>query len=239
MSPRRAAAALAAALAVLTGCGGAPRAEGTATLWVTRDEGRKVLLVADVPAGLTALQALDREADVETRYGGRYVNAINGVAGSLSAGRDWFYFVNGYEGDRGAAEYRLRDGDVEWWDFRSWRTRQRQPFVVGAFPEPFAHGFDGRRREAAVRYEAPEHADVARALGDVVGATSVAEASEAAPPGANVLVVVGRPGNVFREDPQARAERPGDAVRLLVGAGAARRLAREPAVFRFRYEVAG
>lgn len=232
-------AALTAALVVLAACGGSAGKDGTATLWVTRDEGRKVLLVADVPAGLTGLQALDREADVETRYGGRYVSSINGIEGSVSSGRDWFYFVNGYEADRGAAEYRLREGDVEWWDFRSWRTRQRQPFVVGAFPEPFVHGFGGRRREAAVRYEAPALADVARALGDVVGARSVAPVSDAAPPGANVLVVVAGRGSVLREDPEARAERPGDAVRVLVGGAAARRLAREPRAFRFRYEVAG
>ena len=89
-------------------------------VWVTRDRGAHVLLMRTVPAGLTAMQGLDRVADIKTRYAGRYVQAIDGIEGSLTARRDWFYFVNGKLGDRSAAEVRLHDGDVEWWDYRRW-----------------------------------------------------------------------------------------------------------------------
>jgi len=99
----------------LAGCGGS---EGSAKLKVTRDHGRAVLLQAEVPAGLTAMQALQRKADVKTSYGGRFVVSINGVASAPQ--RDWFYFVNGKLGDRSAAEVRLHDGDVELWDYRHW-----------------------------------------------------------------------------------------------------------------------
>ena len=51
--------------------------------------------------------------------------------------------MNGYEGDRSAAEYRLRDGDVAWWDYRAWDREGEARVVVGAFPEPFVHGFAG------------------------------------------------------------------------------------------------
>jgi len=135
---------------VLTGCGGA-RDHGTATLWVTRDRGAHVLFSGTVPAGLTALQALDRRTDVKTRYGGRFVQSIDGVAGDAGKQRDWFYFVNGIEADRGAADYRLHDGDVEWWDMRSWKGRALSvPVVVGAFPEPFLHGYGGKRGGVSV-----------------------------------------------------------------------------------------
>src|SRR5262245_48738114 len=117
---------LAAALAV-AGCGGG--GDGEATLWVTRDQGREVLVDAHVHAGQTLLRALRSRADVETRYGGRFVQAIEGVEGSLDSQRDWFWFVNGVEGDRSAAEYRLHDGDVAWWDFRSWADAERVPVV--------------------------------------------------------------------------------------------------------------
>src|SRR3989442_1778376 len=123
--------ALVLAAGVLAGCGGGEH--GKATLWVTRDRGAQVILDRHVPAGLTAMQALDRVADIKTRYGGRYVQAIDGIEGSLSGRRDWFYFINGYEADRSAAEYRLHAGDVEWWDYRSWRGEMRRPVVVGAF----------------------------------------------------------------------------------------------------------
>ena len=111
---RRLASLLAIAL-VLAGCGGSG---GSATLKVTRDHGRHVLLTASVPSGLTAMQALQRKADVKTAYGGRFVASIDGVASAPR--RDWFYFVNGNLGDRSAAEVRLHDGDVEWWDYRRW-----------------------------------------------------------------------------------------------------------------------
>ena len=88
---------------------------------MTRDRGNEVLLTATVPAGLTVLQALDREADVSTRFGGRFVQSIEGLEGDIGNRRDWFWFVNGIEGDRSAADYELRDGDIAWWDHRSWR----------------------------------------------------------------------------------------------------------------------
>jgi len=106
---------LLALVIALAGCGGSG---GHATLKVTRDHGRHVLLTATVPAGLTAMQALERKTDVKTSYGGRFVVAIDGV--SSASHRDWFYFINGKLADRGAGEVRLHQGDVEWWDYRRW-----------------------------------------------------------------------------------------------------------------------
>ena len=164
--------ALVALAGALAGCGGdsgaRPASDEAASLWVTRDRGAEVLLTATVPAGLTVLQALEREADVETRYGGRFVHAIEAIEGKLASQRDWFYFVNGVEPDVGAAEVVLRPGDVAWWDYRSWRGRMREPIVVGAFPEPFLHGWAGRRRPAEVRHP-PELAREARALLELLG----------------------------------------------------------------------
>ena len=137
--PSRALVAVAAA-ALLAGCGGGGAGHGTATLWLTRDEGKTVLLVRSVPADETVLQALERSAKISTRYGGRFVQSVNGLSGSIASRHDWFYFVNGVEGDRGAADYRLRVGDVAWWDYRDWgRTgmsvpdrRRRVPRAVRA-----------------------------------------------------------------------------------------------------------
>ena len=220
---------------VLAACsGGGGGEDGKATLWVTRDRGAEVLHEAEVPAGVTVLQALDREADVDTRFGGRFVQAIDGVEGSLTAGRDWFYFVNGYEADRGAAEYRLRAGDVVWWDLRSWRGgRERQPVVVGAFPEPFVHGYDGRTRPAAVRYADDSLAAAARRIGELIGADSVAGVSVPAPDGANVLRLErGGPRFVARLRNGGGAGAP---VEFVLSSGATR-LADDPDAARFRYE---
>ena len=184
-------AAVALAVASLAGCasGGG---HGTATVWITRDRGAHVVLTGHVPAGLTAMQGLDRVADIKTRYAGRYVQAIDGVEGSLSKQHDWFYFINGYEGDRSAAEYRLHDGDVEWWDFRSWKTTMREPVVIGAFPEPFLHGYGGKRRPALVVYFTAAQRDDARALARVVHGRAVENVFDAEAPRANTLVLTSR-----------------------------------------------
>jgi hypothetical protein len=210
-----------AAVALLAGCGSGAGA-GKATLWVTRDEGKQVLLVRTVPAGETAMQALERSAKLSTRYGGRFVQSIDGVSGSAGSRHDWFYFVNGIEADRGAAEYRLQPGDVEWWDYRNWgKAGESVPVVVGAFPEPFLHGYGGKVRPAVV---------VAR---DSAGARALARllhghVAASAPSGANVLRLVGGPHRFT-----ARML-SGGAVELDFSGDAAA-LARDPARYRYRY----
>jgi hypothetical protein len=220
---------LAAALAV-AGCGGGTGGDGEATLWVTRDRGRQVLVDAQVDAGQTLLRALRSQADVDTRYGGRFVQSIEGVEGSVGSQRDWFWYVNGVEGDRSAAEYRLRDGDVAWWDYRSWADTERVPVVVGAFPEPFVHGFNGHVRAAAVRY-APGLATDARRIATRIGATSVEPRGVPADRDANVFLLVHGPQrfDAAERTSGSKAGAPvvftfsGDVDALLVGRLATRR----------------
>jgi hypothetical protein len=214
---------LLAAACLLAGCGEEAAGEGSAELWITRDRGSEVVLSTTVPAGISALEALRRKTDVETRYGGRFVQAIDGIEGDIAGQHDWFYFVNGYEADISAADYELHDGDVLWWDHRSWEGEMRQPAVVGAFPEPFLHGWDGKKRPAVVRGPPGE---VSEGIAELVGA-DVNEAGE----GANELVLV--PGSGFR----ARLEgSPGDPVVFELGLRAAERLLDDPSLARYRYE---
>lgn len=145
-----------------------PAGEGDATLWITRDRGQVVLLGTRVASGSTVMRTLQRVADVETRYAGRYVQGIDGLGGSLARQQDWFFSVNGIEPDVGAAELRVRPGDVVWWDFRSWRERREEPVVVGAFPEPLVHGWNGRARPVEIRFP-PALRDAADALAALVG----------------------------------------------------------------------
>ena len=200
-------------LLVLAGCGGAAGEEnGTAQLWVTRDRGTELLLEAEVDAGQTLMRALAAEADVETRYGGRYIQSVNGIDGDLTAQRDWFWFVNGYEGDRSAASYRLHDGDVAWVDHRAWQREGEARVVVGAFPEPFVHGYAGRRRPAVVRYEGDQAAR-ANEIGKLIGANSVARLGTPVPEGANVFELrLGSP----RATAELLGETAGDPVSFVL-----------------------
>jgi Domain of unknown function (DUF4430) len=142
-----------------TGCGfgeGEAR-EGGATMRVTRDFGHTELgaaRVARLREDQTVMRLLRSEFDVDTRFGGRFVQGIDGVEGQGTGGEaDWFYFVNGVEADVGAAEYELSPGDRVQWDYREWGAAMRVPAIVGAFPEPFLHGLQGERRPVRVECE--------------------------------------------------------------------------------------
>jgi hypothetical protein len=222
---------LAAVALVAGGCGGGA-GERDATLWVTRDRGAQTLKVERVRSGLTAAQALESVAKVKTAYSGEFISGIDGLASADH--RDWFVYVNGYASDRSAADYLLRTGDVEWWDYRHWDDPGEAPLVAGAFPEPFLHGFDGKRRPAAVRFGAGARAG-AEALERVVGARSVAPVGVAVPKGANLLVVsVGRPSLRIRY--RAGNGTAGDPVEVDV-AGDLAALARDPHRYARRYSV--
>jgi hypothetical protein len=221
---RLAAAGLAAAS--LAGCG-STHTGGSATLWITRDRGQDVVLTKKVKAGQTAMQALQQAANVKTSYGGRFVQSIDGVSGDRSGRRDWFYFVNGYEADRGAADYKLHPGDVEWWDYRNWKHSIHVPVVVGAFPEPFLHGYGGKTREAAVVYDSPALTSLAKRLGKLIhGKTLNAEQLATA----NVLFLTKADVPLSSTAPAA-----GAPVRFVIGPTAARRLLADPERVRFRY----
>lgn len=162
--------ALAAAALAAAACGGGqvaspppastdggtqpPAETGAATLAVTRDFGSEPLGEAPAEAGETVMDVLERAFEVETDYGGAFVQAIDGIEGSASRMEDWLYLVNGVEADVGAADYRLCEGDVVWWDYRSWEGRLRVGAVVGAWPEPFVHGY-GSCEQPEVEADAP------------------------------------------------------------------------------------
>jgi hypothetical protein len=153
MSVRRALAVAASVAlgAALAGCGLGPGSTPRGVqLAVTRDFGARVLRESGAPRVVgqeTVMQLLLRNARVGTAYGGGFVQSIDGLSGKHASGRpvDWFYYVNGIQAGRGAADTRLHPGDRVWWDLHDWSAAETVPAVVGSFPEPFLHGDGGRR----------------------------------------------------------------------------------------------
>jgi hypothetical protein len=203
---------------VLAGCGGGTREHGSATLWVTRDRGAHVVFAGSVPAGLNGIQTVERKLKVTTRYGGRYVQSIDGVAGSLGAQRDWFYFVDGVEGDRSAGEVRIHTGDVLWWDFRHWTAATMSiPVVAGAYPHPFVDG----GRTSIVAKDRTLAARIAREVRGVVGAKTALRNT----------IRIGF--DVAPNHVAIRRARSGFELEL--GSAVARRLAADPTALRYRF----
>jgi Domain of unknown function (DUF4430) len=147
--------ALGAALSS-AGCGlGAGSGVGSVGYSVTRDYGRSVVFdrrIDDVKESDTVIRLLDRNAEITTRYGGGFVQSIDGTAGGSKSGRylDWFFYVNGVESPVGSADRTLEGGDRVWWDYRDWTAAMHVPAVVGSWPQPFAGGYDGRRHPVRV-----------------------------------------------------------------------------------------
>jgi hypothetical protein len=155
---RATAVAIALLLAALAaaGCGLGPGAGvGDVSLTVTRDYGARRLLEPRSDAASesdTVMRVLDRDARITTRYGGGFVQSIEGLEAEQGADGplDWFFYVNGVESTVGAADYRLRGGEAIWWDYRDWTAALQVPAVVGSWPEPFSGGYEGKRRPVAV-----------------------------------------------------------------------------------------
>jgi hypothetical protein len=173
--------AVAIALAVAAaGCGLGPGA-GTSnvSITVTRDFGGRhlgALTQARVPGSQTVMRMLERSFHVSTRYGGGFVQSIDGLAGSSNR-RDWFYYVNGVEASVGAAQTAVHRGDHIWWDLHDWSATNSVPAVVGSFPEPFVHGVGGRRLPVTLECAASVHAACTR-VSSALGAAGVPAASQ-------------------------------------------------------------
>jgi Domain of unknown function (DUF4430) len=230
------------ATALVAGCGlgaGSSR-EGGATVTVTRDFGTRDVGSATedtLPGNETVMRQLARGFDVQTRYGGGFVQAINGIAGGRRNGRpvDWFYYVNGIEAPQGATARKLAPGDDVWWDQHDWSATMRIPAVVGAFPEPFLTGSEGRRLPVRLGCAAAADAacdEVERRL-DAEGVTVAGRSAPGGIGGVAVLrVQVGRWADLRREPATrelekgpaasgvyARPDASGDAIALLDARG--------------------
>jgi hypothetical protein len=206
MTVRRGMAVAGALLALLAtaGCGLGPGADvGGGELTVTRECGAVPMLQSSVSAkeSDTVMRVLEREADVETRYGGGFVHAIEGVAEEQRDGDpyDWFFFVDGVESPIGAAEVDLKGGERVWWDHRDWAAVYHVPAVVGSWPAPFVAGIGGKRYPVIV-----ECREAGAACGETRGALESEGVKIAAGAPKDAIRVLVGPWRRLRTDPTAR-----------------------------------
>jgi hypothetical protein len=146
-------AVLVALALALSGCGldvGSP--PSAVKLLVTSEFGARVLHSTGAlrtSGGESVLELLQRNATVTTGPGGRRVQGIDGVPDGGEAERDspaeWLYYVNGVQASKGPAAASVKPGDRIWWDLHDTSQAQDVPAVVGAFPEPFLNGYEGKR----------------------------------------------------------------------------------------------
>lgn len=166
---------LVGAAVATAGCGVGPGEEvGEVSLTMTRDYGADAVLPAatdEASESDTVMRVLDREAEIETRFGGGFVSSIEGLAEAEEDGHryDWFFYVNGVESPIGAADFALHGGEAIWWDYRNWSAASRVPAVVGSWPRPLTGGYEGEVHPVALECRgAPSAcATVRRRLSDI------------------------------------------------------------------------
>lgn len=216
---KRAAVILLALLA--GGCGFGPaevQSGGSVTVTVSQDFGESRMAPTrsqQAREGETVMRLLQRSFDVETRFGGNFVQEIDGVSGGREDGRrvDWFFYVNGIESSEGAGERKLYPGDRVWWDHHDWETAMRVPAIVGSFPEPFRSGRSGKKLPIKLVCQGAED----RTCGEVetrlrdAGIRNVARASLEASVGEVLRIIVG-PWKEIRQDIVARKLEEGPEV---------------------------
>jgi hypothetical protein len=189
----RRALALLICLATLSGCGFGPGKSTSAngSLTVTRDFGEESLgrhAIKSVSDSETVMRRLQREFEVKTRYGGNFVQEIDGVAGGRDGGRqaDWFYY--------------------------DWGATMRVPAVVGSFPEPFVSGSDGRRLPVRlVCLKADDACDEVQTRLQDAGIEDVGRSVLVQSAGREVLRVLVGPWSEVRKDTAARKLESGPA----------------------------
>jgi hypothetical protein len=156
----------------------------------------------------TVMRVLEGEAEITTRYGGGFVQSIDGLESGQHGGRayDWFFYVDGVESPIGAADFSLRGGERIWWDYRDWTAANRVPAVVGSWPAPLASGYEGRQHPVALVCKGGgEACDIAREKLEAAGVKLAAGRPQGA-----IRVLVG-PWARLRSDPAAALLEAGPA----------------------------
>ena len=130
----------------------------TVTLIATQDYGNQLLFTKEASFShpTTALHSLQQVAKVNTTYGGGFVNAINGISSTFRVGsdqpQDWLFYVNGILSPIGSQYYQVHEGDVIHWDYHYWSDTTASTAIIGEFPEPFLHGFQGNTYDTSLVY---------------------------------------------------------------------------------------
>ncbi len=205
------------AVALFTGgCGlGAGKTPTGVSLEITRGFGAQVLRSLPAPQERgqeTAMSLLLRNATVKTSDGGGFVESIDGRSGGYEGGEPigWFYYVNGVQVAKGAADTNVDQGNRVWWDLHDWSQTEEVPAVVGSFPEPFLNGVEGRRLpvrvECALPASDPCRTVSARLLAAGVKSSTTSLAAGAGRPEA-LRVLVGTWAQVRRAPGVASLER--------------------------------
>lgn len=127
-------------------------------LWITQSFGSQKLSIQEIsplPEARNTIAVLQSATKVKTSSRDTFIESIQGVASTDSA--FWFFYVNGTLAPVGGASYIPRPGDVIWWDHHPWKEEGDLSAFIGAFPDPFLHGYDGKPRPTVILHTSTQN----------------------------------------------------------------------------------
>ncbi len=126
---------------------------------ITKSFGYEVIKDEVVPfnENYAVLDYLEAISEVETAYGGGFVNGIDGLKSGFTDSKDkvkkdWFFYANGIFSHMGALDYYPLAGDVIQWDYHEWENSSNSNAVLTGWPSVFISGYDGLKAETSIVY---------------------------------------------------------------------------------------
>ncbi|QXM05264.1 DUF4430 domain-containing protein [Crassaminicella indica] len=149
-----------AIVCTFSGCGEKVNVEdGKAHVIVSRDFGNERLSEKDVnfSKDATVMEIMEENFDIETAYGGGFINGIDGLKSEFTGMKDkkkidWFYYVNGILSEVGASDYYISPKDIVIWDYHDWDNNIYGSSIIGAYPLNFINGHDGNVYKTEILY---------------------------------------------------------------------------------------
>ncbi len=119
-----------------------------AQIIISRDFGREVISqrLVDIQEGTALLDVMEENFQVETAYGGSFINSIDELQSGFTGKKnheklDWFFYVNGILSQIGSGDYELNPEDLIVWDYHDWDKAPYLSSIVGAYPSNFVKGY--------------------------------------------------------------------------------------------------
>ncbi|NLK72020.1 MAG: DUF4430 domain-containing protein [Clostridiales bacterium] len=125
---------------------------------ISKDFGNEILSINKHESkGDTVLDVMQANYEVETAYGGSFINGIDGIVSGFTGKKnrekvDWFYYVNGILAQIGSGDFEIRAGDVVIWDYHDWNYGTFFSSIIGAYPINFKSNPQGEELESAILY---------------------------------------------------------------------------------------
>lgn len=138
-------------LIVLAACGNKSEIKSNRVdIIIAQDFGNEIMSIESFESnpGDTLLDLMDENYEVQTAYGGSFINGIDGLISGFTGKKDrkkndWFYYVNGILAQIGSGDHELNQEDVIIWDFHDWNNGTYSSSVIGAYPNNFKKNYYG------------------------------------------------------------------------------------------------